>query len=253
MFCYHCGKPVPDGSAFCAHCGNAIVSSTTPPPVPPVYVQPSPDKKPSKKWLIAVVAGIAVIAIVLMALWISDAFGNSGGGGGGGRGSGSNVANDPESVAKAFVEAYILDDYRTQFPLLAWDHKDCFEDHYHPNSSFYSDQKKEAKARLKERYGDYTMNISVTNVTELSSYNLREYVSKMERYFGDYLDEGLTDTIDEGCIITVDAEFVGEERTEHETHYLSVVNCNGKWRVTDGQYRYGLATDDYFAYFYGYT
>ena len=252
MFCYHCGKPVPEGSAFCAHCGSAVTPPTAPPPTPPLASQPIPAKKANKGWLIAVLAGLAAVAVILAVLWSTGAFDSSGGGGGGGSKT-AKVANDPESVAEAFVEAYILDDYRAQFDLLAWDHENCFEDSYHPNRSFYSNEKKQAKADLEAHYGDYDLVITTTNMSELSSYNLRECVNKMEQYFGDYLDEGIADTIEEGYLVTVKSEFIGEKRTEYATHSLVVVNCDGAWRVTDGQCRYGLATDDYFAFFYGYT
>ena len=51
MFCIHCGKEIPDGSAFCPECGGAQKVEAAPakePPVPP-STEPDPVSIPLEK------------------------------------------------------------------------------------------------------------------------------------------------------------------------------------------------------------
>lgn len=90
MFCTNCGEEVGPGNSFCPNCGEparqaapATPAPTTPPPVspapgpplsPPSAVQPpgapiapTAGKKP-RRWLIALISGGAVLAVVALVL-----------------------------------------------------------------------------------------------------------------------------------------------------------------------------------------
>lgn len=252
MFCCHCGKSLPDEAAFCVHCGQAVGQSAPPPPAQPSGAQPAPANRCNKKWLFAIPAVVVAVAVILVALWASGVFDTGGGGGGGGGRKSSNVANDPESVAKAFVEAYILDDYRTQFDLLAWDYETSLKEDYYGNgwSGHLKDQLNETREELKDRYGNYELQLTVTEQHEMTESALDGYDERLHRYFGDYVNSNTLGEAEEGCIFVIEAAIVGDENSRSETHYLYLIKYDGRWKLTEGCYYYGLAEDYYFENFY---
>lgn len=74
MFCEHCGKQIPDQSAFCEHCGQKqeVVATPAPAPAPaPAPINPNNSKKDVKQfvaknklWLI-IAACVVVVGIVV--------------------------------------------------------------------------------------------------------------------------------------------------------------------------------------------
>ena len=61
MFCATCGKEIPDGSAFCLHCGKPITGQ----------VEAPPHVTKRRRWvlyLVALLAGVALIVVVVSRL-----------------------------------------------------------------------------------------------------------------------------------------------------------------------------------------
>ncbi|SDB98506.1 zinc ribbon domain-containing protein [Parafannyhessea umbonata] len=59
MFCPSCGKSVPDGAKFCTNCGHDLTAPAPDAPTAPA----TPAKKPTPRWLIALVAVLAVAVV----------------------------------------------------------------------------------------------------------------------------------------------------------------------------------------------
>jgi len=75
MFCFACGKQLPDDAAFCLGCGTAMPSGTTDKRQRPA---PGPGKeakaqKPSRGWIVGLV--VLVVAVVLVVLLVAVAAG----------------------------------------------------------------------------------------------------------------------------------------------------------------------------------
>lgn len=62
MFCPECGKEIENDTKFCSHCGNQIVITPQPQQIKnddPIQQKPE-KKKQKKKWLIGVIAAVAI-------------------------------------------------------------------------------------------------------------------------------------------------------------------------------------------------
>lgn len=69
MFCTKCGKEIENSSEFCVHCGSKVETQTG---APQQQAQPqyAPAKKSNKGLIIGLIAGAAVIAIVLILVFV---------------------------------------------------------------------------------------------------------------------------------------------------------------------------------------
>ncbi len=70
-YCNTCGKPIEDGSQFCAHCGSKSIENATALPMQPQPVVPSPQPvaKPSSKKtvvVLSVLCGLLVVTLVVL-------------------------------------------------------------------------------------------------------------------------------------------------------------------------------------------
>lgn len=66
MFCPSCGKSVPDGAKFCTNCGRDLTAPAPDAPAAPdtpAAPTPAPAKRPTPRWLIALVAVLAVAVV----------------------------------------------------------------------------------------------------------------------------------------------------------------------------------------------
>lgn len=65
MFCNQCGKPIPDDAKFCHHCGSEVGTKEVKVEKPAEVKWEKPAASGGKKkWVIFVVAAVAVIAII---------------------------------------------------------------------------------------------------------------------------------------------------------------------------------------------
>jgi hypothetical protein len=82
MFCQNCGQQITDDTRFCPNCGSPAGAVQNPVPSPaqpviqqtyqPTYPQPNPQqaivRKKSKGWLVGLMIGLVVIAVLVIAL-----------------------------------------------------------------------------------------------------------------------------------------------------------------------------------------
>ena len=71
MLCKQCGREVPDQVKFCRYCGAQLVPIVAVPdsiPEPAPEPIPVPNVKKSRRWLIPVIAGSAILCVVAILL-----------------------------------------------------------------------------------------------------------------------------------------------------------------------------------------
>lgn len=231
MFCKNCGNQVPEGTAFCAACGTAVVAEA------PAAAAVAP--KADKSGLIKLIAIVAAIAIVL-GLFISLLGGGS-----------------PKSIAKKYIEASIEGDIKAQYGMMvgkmqkyvekelmseykdeAFDYMEeqCDELDIKANinnfNQYYKASKKVAAAEMKETFGkNYKVKIEVREVEDMRSSELEEI---QDSYDNDVLEDYVNaDKIKKGKIVTVKVIIDGKKDTQTYDRTVYVVKYKGKWKVAD--------------------
>lgn len=91
MYCQHCGKELPEGSAFCSYCGASLEAGG--------------GRKPEKKKIAAVgiVAGAAVFLVILFCVIL-----------GGKKGKGPGPAEEPKTAQKIQAEKQAAEEKETE-------------------------------------------------------------------------------------------------------------------------------------------
>ncbi len=121
-FCSNCGAHIPEGQAFCTNCGAKIARDPQPRPTAPtpgtygapayavpVGVPASPRKKSNTGLIIGVVAGVLLVALVFLVLFLTGVLGS-------GKGSdpiaiaAAAEPNEPETPVKLLVK-YMATDF----------------------------------------------------------------------------------------------------------------------------------------------
>lgn len=281
MFCCHCGKSLPDEAAFCIYCGKALVSATptdTPSehptsPLPtqaqqPVYAPqqpiyapqtvayapytpPIPQKKKSKGWLIAIVSGVAVVAIIMALLFANGVFDTS---------TAATILS-PKLVAKEYVSAELEGDFVTLHKLMVGNMQQCFEVEIANEGKgdfftlaqvgcelrgidmeidtfedYYEAQKRLAEYELQKDYGeDYEItDIEVVSVTDMDGDDLDARIETYLHtyYLKDYVDESAFDR-EQGKIVTVSYTITGSKQSREIETRIPVVKYDGRWRVAE--------------------
>ena len=70
MYCSKCGKKLPEGSGFCAYCGEKQIAGET-----PMNIAPKTDgRKPAKKRGIAIIAVAVIVMITIIVCWATGLF-----------------------------------------------------------------------------------------------------------------------------------------------------------------------------------
>ena len=135
MFCPYCGTQLPDGSAFCGHCGKPLTAQASPQPTPqppvgggPAPVPPSggvsgapkPPKKPfrvTRGMTIGIVAAAVVVVVVVVAALAFGVFGLGG--------------RSAEDTAKQAVEAGYSGDAQKVVDLMLPEYVDYYCEEYY--------------------------------------------------------------------------------------------------------------------------
>lgn len=180
------------------------------------------------------------------------------------------VANNPEDVAEAFVEAWELEDYASMIDLYAYDFeaelKDDALDEFDSEEEFFEEMSaefdedvsswkevykaflKQSDEWLKEDYGDdYTLTVKATGTEEMDEETVGGVINYLLDKYEGYIDEDAVEDIEEAVEVTVEAVISGEEDETTDDLTVTVVKIDGKWKVAN--WYHTVDYDDYYAHY----
>ena len=164
-------------------------------------------------------------------------------------------------LVEAFIEAYYLRDYATQFSLCFYDARGQWEDKVIADNgtaeAFFAIAQRQADEKgievvvdsfdsyyaayhrfiledCRSIYGEYTLTVTTTANVKMAADLLPEFRSNLlSGPAKDYMDAAALEAIDEVYTVTVNLVIDGEKK-DHSEHYLVyAVNHQGQWLVAD--------------------
>ena len=172
--------------------------------------------------------------------------------------------NAPEQVtqtAEAFIKAYYLRDYVTQFSLCFHDARKQWEDKAINDlgsaQNFFALAQKQADekgikvtvdsfdtyyaayhqfllADVETTYGEHTLTVTATGCTKMEADQLAQF--RNELLAGpakEYMSTNALKAITEAYTVAVNIAIDGEKKDYNETYFVYMVNHKGKWLVAD--------------------
>ena len=215
MFCSNCGTSNQDGVAFCANCGNPLVSNTQPaqpvqpeftaPVQPesaqPEYAQPTPaaPKKNLKPIIIGAIAVIAVIILLFVFL-------------------GGSGASSPEDAAITYIEGslnYNLSDVESVMLPEVLEHENWeeVEDSFEEAEEYY------------DELGISVKDVEVTEVRNLGNSDIAE----IEEMLAD--EVGAIINIDDAKRIEVSYDIDSAMGEYSDSQWVVAVLVDGDWYI----------------------
>lgn len=173
-----------------------------------------------------------------------------------GGGSSDPIANSPKAVAMAYVQAQIMADSETLFPLFAYDYEAA--EHARLAKTFGSEEnifaavsrqegadiqswndyyrlaRERAEQRLKDRYGDnYSLTVRAIEQKEMEAATVSEHTARLMNYVftKDFVDTTKLAEVKEGFIVTVELKVKGKADESERTYDIPVVKYDGQWKV----------------------
>lgn len=232
-YCTNCGTQLPDGAAFCPHCGTArrvVKVETTPQPVPtpaapqtpvtpvaPQSVAPAAQQPPLnwRKLLIPAIALVAVIAIVLVVMSKS------------GSGKGSSYESAIDNYFSVQLGDISVSKVKALAPAEYWEY---MEDKYGETFDEYyediADELDEYKENLEDKYGrNIKITYEITKERDVSEKNLG-YIAE---YLADQYDIN-EDDVTAGYRLDMEMTIMGsDDSDDDEVEDVYVLKIGGKW------------------------
>lgn len=197
MFCSNCGANNADGSTFCQGCGAALSSDGSAASNVAMTAPLAPKKPVNKKVIIGIgiAAVVAIIVLVLVIVLNKDK---------------NNIHKSPESIANAYLEAYMSKDYEGMLDCI---YNDVIEDReYRNRKNDFAEDLQDFSSEVKSYKYEY--------IKEKTGEDLAEEIAD---YKYDY------DVTIEGYAVAK-VNFI-EKDGDEDYDYLRLVKINGDWYV----------------------
>lgn len=164
------------------------------------------------------------------------------------------TASDPEAIAEKYVRLACEMDIAAMFDLCVFDYeqliKDAALEDYADEEEFFEEIseeygeevdswkdafaaiKAEAKEELADEYGDdYAIQVEVIESVELPADKLEYVKANLLEDWDGYVNTNKVANISKGMEITVEVTFEGEYEEETDTITITMMKCDGKWKV----------------------
>ena len=173
----------------------------------------------------------------------------------------STVPDDVAQTAEAFIKAYYMRDYLTQFSLCFHDARRQWEDKAIQDlgseqnflalaqkqanekgidvkvdsfETYYTSYREFMIADVAQTYGEYTLTVTSTGCTKMDDGKLKEFCNGLlSGAAKDYLHAGDLRAITDAYTVSVNIVIDGEKKSYNETYFVYLVNHQGNWLVAD--------------------
>ena len=173
----------------------------------------------------------------------------------------SIVPDDVAQTAEAFIKAYYMRDYLTQFSLCFHDARRQWEDKAITDlgseqnflalaqkqanekgidvrvdsfETYYTSYREFMIADVAETYGEYTLTVTCSGGTKMDDAQLTQFCDGLlSGAAKDYVNAGDLKAVTDAYTVSVNIVIDGEKRDYNETYFVYLVNHQGNWLVAD--------------------